>query len=151
MVQLNLIEKIIGSVFFTGYIKYASGTFGSLAAILIYLIPGFENPTIMLIAISICSVIGFKLGTKFETVYGKDPSQFVLDEVVGTWISLIFVPKTILFVSISFVIWRISDIVKPFPASAAEKFKGGKGIMLDDIISAFYTLVLVHIVIYFIK
>lgn len=151
MVQLNLFEKIIGSVFFTGYIKYASGTFGSLAAILIYLIPGFENPTIMMFAISVCTVIGFRLGSKFETAYGKDPSQFVLDEVVGTWISLIFVPKTILFVALSFIIWRILDIIKPFPAKTIEKLKGGKGIVLDDIISAFYTLVLVHIVVYFIK
>lgn len=151
MVQLNLFEKIIGSVFFTGYIKYASGTFGSLAAILIYLIPGFENPTILLTAIALCTVIGFSLGSKFETFYGKDPSQFVLDEVAGTWISLIFVPKTVLFVTISFVVWRILDIVKPFPASAVEKLKGGKGIMLDDIISAFYTLAIVHIVIYFVK
>lgn len=149
--NLNLFEKILGSAFFTGYIKFASGTFGSLAAILIYLIPGFENPTIMLIAISVSTVVGIKLGTKFEAVYGKDPSQFVLDEVVGTWISLIFVPKTILFVSLSFIIWRIMDILKPFPARTVEKLKGGKGIVLDDIISAIYTLVLIQIVIYFLK
>ncbi len=149
--KLNLLEKIVGSVFFTGYIKFASGTFGSLAAILIYLIPGFENPTILIFFISIFTIIGFKLGTRFEKVYGKDPSQFVLDEVIGTWISLIFVPKTILFVTISFIIWRILDILKPFPARTIEKLKGGKGIMLDDIISAIYTLVLVQIVIYFVK
>lgn len=149
--KLNLIEKIIGSAFFTGYIKYASGTFGSLAAIIIYLLPGFENPTIMMIAISVCAAVGIKLGNKFEEVYGKDPSQFTLDEVVGTWLSLILVPKTILFVGISFVIWRVLDILKPFPARASEKLKGGWGIMLDDIISGIYTLILVHIIVYFLK
>lgn len=149
--KLNLIEKIIGSAFYTGYIKYASGTFGSLAALIIYLVPGFENPTLMLIAISISIAVGIKLGRKFEVFYGKDPSEFTLDEVTGTWISLILVPKTILFITISFVIWRLLDIVKPFPAGAAEKLKGGWGIMMDDIVSGIYTMFLVHIIIYFFK
>lgn len=149
--KLNLLEKIIGSVFFTGYIKFASGTFGSLIAIIIYLLPGFENPTVLLIAISICLAVGLKLGGKFENLYGKDPSQFTLDEVAGTWISLILVPKTILFVGISFVLWRLLDILKPFPARLAEKLKGGWGIMFDDVVSGFYTLILVHIIIYFLK
>ncbi len=151
MKQLNLIEKIIGSVFFTGYIKYASGTFGSLAAIIIYLLPGFENPTVMMLATALIITVGIKLGNKFENVYGKDPSQFTLDEVAGTWISLILVPKTILFVGVSFFIWRLLDILKPFPARLSEKLKGGWGIMMDDIISGFYTLILVHIIIYFFK
>jgi phosphatidylglycerophosphatase A len=64
--KINLIEKVIGSGLFTGYIPYASGTFGSLAAIIIYLIPGFENPTIMFIAISFFLVIGAQIGSKFE-------------------------------------------------------------------------------------
>ena len=149
--KLNIIEKTIGSGFFTGYIPFASGTFGSFAAVLIYLIPGFENPTIMLLAISLLTVWGFTLGDKFEGVYGKDPAQFTLDEVVGTWIALLFVPKNLYYIAISFVIWRLLDIVKPFPARQVESLKGGKGIMLDDIIAALYSLILVHIVIYFIS
>ena len=149
--KLNLFEKLIGSGLFTGYIKYASGTFGSLAAIIIYLLPGFENPTVLLLAISVCTVVGIKLGSKFEKEYGKDPAQFTLDEFVGTWMSLILVPKTVLFIGISFLIWRALDILKPFPARQSEKLKGGWGIMIDDIISAIYTLILVHIIIYFLK
>ncbi len=149
--KLSIIEKLIGSAFFTGYIKYAPGTFGSLAAILIYLLPGFENPTIMIAAISICIVGGIKLGTKYEKIYGKDPSQFTLDEVIGTWISLLFVPKTILFVATAFVIWRVFDIIKPFPARLAEKIKGGIGIILDDVIAGFYTLLIVHIIVLLFK
>ena len=149
--KLNLIEKIIGSVIFTGYIKYASGTFGSLVALVIYLLPGFENPTLLMFAISICIVFGVGLGSKFEKVYGKDPRQFTLDEVVGTWISLIFVPKSIMFVSTAFVLWRILDIIKPFPARLSERLKGGWGIMIDDVIAGFYTLIFMHILIYFVQ
>jgi phosphatidylglycerophosphatase A len=105
----------------------------------------------MMLATALITTVGIKLGNKFENVYGKDPSQFTLDELAGTWISLILVPKTILFLGVTFFIWRLLDILKPFPARLSEKLKGGWGIMMDDIISGFYTLILVHIIIYFFK
>lgn len=146
--KLNIFEKIIGSGFYTGFIPFAPGTFGSLVALLFYLIPGFENPTFLLIIISLFSVVGISVGTKFETIYGKDPKQCTIDEMVGMWISLIFIPKKIWFILIAFVIWRVLDIFKPFPANIAEKIKGGMGIMLDDIIAAIYSLTITHIIIY---
>lgn len=149
--KINLIEKLIGSGLFTGYIKSASGTFASFAAVLIYMIPGFENPGLMIFIISFFFVWGISLGNKFEKIYGKDPKQCTIDEFVGTWISLLFIPKTILFISAAFIIWRVFDIYKPFPVNLVEKLKGGWGIMLDDVIAGFYTFILVHIIIYFIK
>ncbi|MFC2085541.1 phosphatidylglycerophosphatase A [Bacteroidota bacterium] len=145
--KLNNLERAIGSGFFTGYIPVASGTFGSLAAVLIYLIPGFENPTIMIFSISVFTILSISLGKKFESIYGKDPKQFTIDEFVGQWISLLFIPKIIWLITCVFIIWRFMDIVKPFPARQLEKIKGGWGIVLDDIISGFYTLVVVHILI----
>ena len=147
--KINFIEKMIGSGFFTGYIPYAPGTFGSMVALAIYLIPGFENPTILLTLISLFTIIGIYLGTKFEQVYGKDPAQCTIDEMVGMWVTLLFIPKYIWYILFAFIIWRILDIVKPFPSNIAEKIKGGWGIMLDDIISGIYSLILIHIIIYF--
>ena len=144
--NLNPIEKFLGTGFFTGYIPFAPGTFGSLAALFIYLIPGFGNPTVILLLISLFTVIGIPLGSKFEKIYGKDPSLFTLDEMVGTWISLIFLPKNIIYISSVFILWRLLDIIKPFPARQSEKLKGGWGIMLDDIISGFYTLIIIQAV-----
>lgn len=149
--KINVLERTLGSGFFTGYIPFASGTFGSLFALAIYLIPGFENPTILLTLISLFSIIGIYVGSKFEEVYGKDPSQCTIDEFVGMWITLLFVPKYIWYIVIAFVIWRILDIVKPFPVNILEKIKGGWGIMLDDIAAGLYSLILVHIIIYFIN
>lgn len=148
MRKLNFFQKLIGSALFSGYIPKVAGTMGSLVGLAIYLIPGFENPTIMLIGIAVLTVAGIDLGTKFEETYGKDPYQCTIDEVVGTWISLLFVPKTILFVSLSFIIWRLLDVVKPFPARQFENLKAGWGIMLDDIVAAIYTLIIMHIIIY---
>ena len=149
--KINLIEKAIGSGLFTGYIKFAPGTFASLAAVIIYMIPGFENPGIMIFIISFFFVWGISLGDKFEKNYGKDPKQCTIDEFVGTWIVLLFLPKTILLIAIAFVIWRVLDIVKPFPANVVEKIKGGWGIMLDDVIAGIYSFMVVQIIIYFIK
>lgn len=148
MKQINWFEKIIGSGFFTGYIPVASGTFGSLAALIIYLIPGFENLWIICPAVLILFVYGVFVSGKFEKLYGKDPAQCTLDEVVGTWIALIALPKTILIITVSFFIWRLLDIVKPFPAGISEKLPGGWGIMIDDVISGMYTLIILHLIVY---
>lgn len=147
----NKFEKFLGSAFLTGYIPFASGTMGSLLALAIYLIPGFENPTIMLFGISFASAICVFIGTKFESEYGKDPSCCTIDEVAGTWISLLFIPKEALYILLSFLIWRFLDIIKPFPAGRMESLKGGKGILLDDVVSGFYTFLIVNLLIYFIK
>jgi len=146
--KINFFEKFIGSGFYTGYFPIASGTVGSLAATVIYLIPGFENLFIIIPAILIFMVYGIFIGTKFEAQYGKDPSECTVDEVVGTWISLLALPKTIWIIVAAFFLWRILDIIKPPPARNLERLEGGLGIMIDDVISGFYTLIIMHLVVY---
>jgi len=149
VVKLNFIEKLLGSGFYTGYIQFASGTFGTLAALLIYLTPGFENTYVIIPAIVIFFTYGVYVGNKFEIVYGKDPSECTIDEVVGTWISYLFLPKTIGIIVITFFLWRALDIFKPYPARKLENINGGMGIMIDDVVSGFYTLIIMHLVVYF--
>ena len=148
MKQINWFERIVGSGFYTGYIPVASGTFGSLVAIVIYIIPGFEQLQIILPSIVILFVYGVFVSSKFEKLYGKDPSQCTVDEVVGTWIALIALPKTVYIISTSFLVWRALDIIKPFPARSSEKLPGGWGIMIDDVIAGFYSLIIVHLIVY---
>ena len=123
MKQINWFEKLIGSGSYTGYVPIASGTFGSLVAIVIYIIPGFERLEIIIPAIILLFSYGLFVSSKFEKVYGKDPSQCTVDEVVGTWIALIALPKSFLIVFTTFLIWRVLDIIKPFPARSSEKLK----------------------------
>ena len=148
MKQINWFEKLIGSGFYTGYVPIASGTFGSLVAIVIYIIPGFERLEIIIPAIIVLFFYGLFVSSKFEKVYGKDPSQCTVDEVVGTWIALIALPKSFLIVFTTFLIWRVLDIIKPFPAAASENLPGGLGIMIDDVISGVYSLFIVHFIVY---
>jgi phosphatidylglycerophosphatase A len=149
VVKLSFIEKLLGSGFYTGYIPIASGTFGTLAALFIYLIPGFENPYIIIPALIIFFIYGVYVGNKFEKVYGKDPSECTIDEVVGTWISYLLLPKTVGIIIITFFLWRALDIFKPYPARKLENLNGGLGIMIDDVVSGFYTLIIMHLVVYF--
>ena len=146
--KINTFEKFIGSGFYTGYSPLISGTVGSLAALIIYLIPGFEQLFIIIPATMIFMVYGIYLGNKFEAEYGKDPAQCTVDEVVGMWISLVALPKTVGIVAAAFFLWRILDIIKLPPARILERLKGGLGIMIDDVISGIYTLIIMHLVLY---
>jgi phosphatidylglycerophosphatase A len=146
--KINIVEKILGSGFLTGYMPVASGTWGSAAATIIFLVPGFENPSIMIFMISLFILIGVPIATKFESVYGKDPKECTIDEVVGTWISFLFLPKKIWWIAIAFLLWRAIDIVKPFPIRSLEKIKDGWGVMLDDILGGLYSFIIIQVVIY---
>ena len=147
--KINFIEKILGSGFYSGYSSFASGTVGSITALIIYLIPGFENPSLMILSISVFILIGVPIADKFEKIYGKDPKECTIDEVVGMWITLLFLPKKIWWIVLAFLIWRAMDIIKPYPAGKFEEIKGGWGIMLDDIMAGIYSFISVQLIIYF--
>lgn len=149
--KINFIERIVGSGFFSGYIPFASGTFGSLAALLLYAIPGFENPFILIPLIILFAGYGIYIGGKFEKVYGKDPSECTVDEVVGMWISLLFLPKVLYVSVIAFFVWRGMDIIKPYPARKLESLHAGWGIMMDDIAASIYSLAAVHLFLFIFK
>lgn len=147
--QINIIEKLIGSGFYSGYVKTASGTFGSIVAVVIYLIPGFENPSIMIFFITLLILIGVPIARKFELLYGEDPKEYTNDEVIGMWITLLFVPKKIWWILIAFLIWRVFDIIKPYPVRKLESVKNGWGVLLDDILAGIYSFVVIHLIIFF--
>lgn len=143
---MNFFTKTLGSGLFTGYFPFASGTVASIVATLIYFIPGFEKIYILIPLIIFFIIISIPIGNSFEKEYGKDPTFFTLDEFIGTWISYLFLPKNFLLIFITFLLWRILDILKPFPARKLENLNGGLGIVIDDIISGIYTCILMNIV-----
>jgi len=146
--QINSLEKLIGSGLYSGFSPVASGTAASLVALLIYFIPHFEQLYIIVPVSILFFLYGIPLGTKFEKIYGKDPKQCTIDEFIGMWISLIALPKTAGIALTAFFVWRILDIIKPPPARKLEKINGGFGIMIDDVVSAIYTLLIMHVVVY---
>jgi phosphatidylglycerophosphatase A len=73
----------------------------------------------------------------------KDPSECIIDEVAGQLIACAFVPRTLVLYALAFALFRLFDIVKPWPIGAAERLPGGLGIMADDIIAGLLAGILV--------
>jgi len=124
---------------YSGYARIIPGTVGSLVGLLLYLL-AIPSPIGARIA---ATVVVFFLGVFASSRVAaicriKDPHPIVIDEIVGMWISLLFVPYDFLYFSGSFLLFRLFDIIKPSPAREAELLEGGWGIMLDDVIAGIY-------------
>jgi len=144
-VNVSLPVRFFGSGFFSGYVPYASGTVSSAVGLLFLLIPGFASTLAIIPATILLFAIGGVVAGKMEKQYGQDPSVVTIDEIVGMWLSLWFVPITYLNVGLAFFIFRILDIIKPYPAGEFDKQSGGWNIMFDDVVAALYTNIILQI------
>ena len=144
--KVDVITKLIGSGFLTGYIPVAPGTAGSALGLACLFIPGFRD----IYVLAPCTIVLFWIGglaaEKMEKVYGQDPGIVTVDEIVGMWLSMWFVPFSYVNIILAFVIFRVLDILKPYPAAIFDKRTGGWNIMLDDVVAAMYTNAIIQIV-----
>ncbi len=134
---------MLASVFGTGYAPVASGTAGSFVTLVaIWLVP--LTPLRIAVALVVVILIGIWSGSRVERVLGrKDPGVIVIDEVAGMLLSVILLPRTIPVLLTAFLLFRLFDVWKPFPARESQALTGGMGVMVDDLIAGVYTLVLV--------
>jgi len=139
------------TIFKIGYLPIAPGTWGSLAALLIwYAIVSYISSITLIALIVIIFVFGVYTSSETEGILGKkDPSIIVIDEWVGQWIALMFLPKSFVWGIVAFAFFRLFDIWKPFPINKLDNIKGGYGIMLDDVLAGVYALIGVHTLRYF--
>jgi phosphatidylglycerophosphatase A len=101
------------------------------------------SPLPLLGVLVIVTIVGTWAADEAERALGgKDPGAIVVDEVAGMTLSIVAVAPTPAALVAGFVLFRVFDIVKPFPANAAQRLPGGLGIMLDDLIAGLYALVL---------
>jgi phosphatidylglycerophosphatase A len=121
----------------------APGTVGSfVTALAIWLLP--FTPGRLAVALSVVTLIGIWAGSRVERRLGrKDPGVVVIDEVAGMLLSMLFLPRTIPVLVTAFLVFRLFDIWKPFPARESQALTGGMGVMVDDLIAGLYTLILV--------
>jgi phosphatidylglycerophosphatase A len=143
--SVGFLTRAFASGLFSGYSPVASGTVGSAVGLAFYAIPGFEQLYVILPLCLLVFLLGVKASESMEKVYGDDPAEVTIDEVLGMWISLILLPKRILVAVLAFLIFRVLDIVKPYPARRFDNLRGGYGVMLDDVISAVYTNLIVQL------
>ena len=147
---MRLFTKIFVSIFYIGYIKFASGTWGSLAAILI-LYPIIKFSTLSFETLIILFFILFFISNLFINYFSKftnsnDSKHIVIDELLGIFsilifYDLIFIYNDFLTLILIFFIFRLFDILKLFPANYIDNnFKNGYGVIMDDIIAGIYTI-----------
>jgi phosphatidylglycerophosphatase A len=128
------------------------GTFGAALGLALVVavahVPGLmgrQSLTTAVVALMIAALftLGVAASTAAESYFGRvDPGQVVIDEVVGQMLALIIRPGAPwLWLLLGFLIFRVLDILKPFPARRAEHLPGGWGIMVDDVVAGAYSIV----------
>jgi phosphatidylglycerophosphatase A len=147
MNKLN-INNIFVSVFGIGYIPFASGTFGSIAGVILGYLIYLINYNLFYLLIPLLLLLGMLSSQIYQNKTGEQDSKIiVIDEVVGQLIAMMTVMDDLLLIFFSFIIFRIFDIFKPWPASYFDQqMKNGKGVMLDDVVAGIYTLITISLI-----
>jgi phosphatidylglycerophosphatase A len=134
--------------FGSGLLPKAPGTYGTLAAIPLYLLLAPSSISVYLAVVIIMSIAGIYIcGKAAEDAGVHDHGAIVWDEIVGFLITMFMVPLTWQSIVVGFVLFRIFDIFKPWPISFIDKnVHGGLGIMLDDVLAGIAALACMHLI-----
>ena len=150
----------LGTFFGVGLLKPGPGTWGSAAAVALWLgaahVPGIGLEGMHLaVATALAALAATLIGIPAASIVeressgpdGKstDPQCVVLDEVAGQWIALIGIPASLTHALVALLLFRIFDILKPPPARQFDRMHGGFGIMMDDVAAGLYALLLGHV------
>jgi phosphatidylglycerophosphatase A len=166
--RVSLLTRLIGTGLLSGYIPWASGTWGTLVGLALCCIPAMAHPNVLIPMIVAGFFAGVYTAGRIAAAEGDrltatallakatfqpgqrlhpDPSIVVIDEIVGMWIALLFLPQTLTAFAAAFLAFRFFDIVKPPPVRQLERLPGGWGIMLDDVMAGIYANLLVQVIV----
>lgn len=144
---MNHLALFVATFGYVGFFPIAPGTAGSLAALALFAfvrwvnMPAFELGTLVLVLVA-----GIWSANGAERALGrKDPGPVVIDEVLGMLITLALLPVSLVGVLVGFLLFRLFDVVKPYPAGRLEHLPGGYGIMLDDAMAGVYSHVVLRL------
>ena len=146
--------------FMIGKIKYAPGTIASFFAciLFLFLINIFSFIAVFIITLIIFLYSFVAINSSFDEFKSEDPQEIVIDEVVGQILTLLAIPiyetlyplPIIYYCAISFFLFRLFDIWKPFPISYVDNnITGSLGIMLDDILAGIYSILILSLIFFF--
>jgi phosphatidylglycerophosphatase A len=139
MTMKQRLAFVFATGFGSGYSPFAPGTAGTLVGLLFVWpmsfmgVPGQVGFTVI---VSLLAMIAADIVAK--TTGLKDPGLVVADEIAGMMVTMIAIPLTFKSVLLGFILFRVMDVVKPPPARQFERFKGGVGIVADDLMAGVY-------------
>jgi len=144
--RADLLSTIIATGLGSGFSPIAPGTAGSAVGLLLFW-PLQRLPLYAQVAAVVTMfAVGVVAATRVARGLGlEDPGLVVVDEVVGMWISLLMLPFTPATAIAGFVLFRIMDVLKPYPARQLESLPGGWGIMCDDVMAGIYANLLLRV------
>ncbi|MCF8382630.1 MAG: phosphatidylglycerophosphatase A [Chlorobium sp.] len=131
-----MLARALSTCLGLGYFPFAPGTVVSFVAVCCYLgFPAFQDVFFTTCAVALSAAAGVWSGGVMEEEYGEDPSIVTIDELAGQWLALAALPATPLAVLLGFLFFRFFDIAKPGPVDQVQHFRGGWGIMADDLLA----------------
>lgn len=143
----DFLIKLLASGFYSGYTPFVPGTAGTFLGVLIYIFLMPKTDYAYFFTLLTFIILGIFLSSRAELIYDKkDDQRIVIDEITGYLLSMFLLPYKFSVVASGFVVFRIFDWVKPYPAKRLQNLKGGIGVMADDIIAGVYTCVCLHII-----
>jgi phosphatidylglycerophosphatase A len=146
---------VIGTFFGAGLLKPGPGTYGSIAAVLLWFATAHAfHPTSFALGTGAAALLVTLIGIPAATIVAResgreDPGHVVIDEVAGQLIALIGLAPNWLEATLALVLFRIFDILKPPPIRQLERLPAGTGIMLDDVAAGLFALIAAHLLLHF--
>jgi phosphatidylglycerophosphatase A len=138
-VTRRTVPLALATVFGVGYAPVAPGTFGSAVGLLVWWPLHTASAGVQAAVIVALFGIGSWSGSVAEQQFARtDPSHVVIDELMGMLIALFLIPVGWPGAIAAFLLFRLADVIKPFPANRLEHLPGGLGIMADDAMAAVY-------------
>ncbi len=131
----------------SGYAPVMPGTAGSAAAMLLYILflAGLSLKLYIVLVCLITIAAVWISSRAAQLLAGNDPPQVVIDEICGMLITLLGIPPAWYYAAAGFLVFRVFDVVKPFPANRInDRMHGGAGIVLDDVVAGIYANAVLH-------
>ena len=152
MLILKRFILLLAAGFGAGYAPIAPGTAGTLVAIPHFLIlSSISSPLYELTILAFFFLASWISGEAQRCWGRKDHPRIVIDEIMGYLVTMLWLPRTLLFIILGFFLFRFFDIVKPPPIRLLEKVRGGYGVVLDDVLAGVYANIVLQIANLFIK
>ena len=141
------LATMLATGFGSGYSRWAPGTAGTAVGLaLFWPIHGLAFPYQLAATVALF-FLGVQAATIVERETGlKDPGIVVVDEIVGMWVTMLLVPWSPAWALGGFLLFRVFDVVKPFPARRAESLPRGWGIVCDDVFAGVYANLVLQLV-----
>ncbi len=143
-------KKLIATGFGTGFLPIGPGSWGTLPGMLLCWAMQPLHPALYLVLVLVLAWAGVHLATEVEKEFGKkDPGAIVIDEILAFPLTMFLIPLSLGTMALGFFLNRLMDTVKLWPCRSLQILPGGWGIMLDDLVAAVYSCLLMHAAVYF--